>query len=257
MLRLRIRAFPPTTAIWFADRAAIPSRLKGLFSYRLSYSQVREEPAGYIKNKATVSPFTTLLIDLASEEDALWGALRKTVRSEIRSAEAKIPHELTWSQTDPERRFYDFLADFCAKRDLWIPSRGLYKTYLDHLSISACHLGDRLYVLHFHLIDRERGRARLLWSARSLEDDVKRVTPKLNKLLHWRDLLYFRNDLRVRTYDWGGISLENQALQGVDDFKRGFGGTLVTEWNVDWHSPLFSPSLHRLRQKLLRRAKLH
>jgi hypothetical protein len=96
-------------------------------------------------------------------------------------------------------------------------------------------------VLHFYLLDRESGRVRLLWSARALQEAETRANiARLNKLLHWEDLLYFRNELKMLTFDWGGIALTNDALRGVDDFKRRFGGTLVTEWNVDWRSRLYA-----------------
>jgi hypothetical protein len=44
----------------------------------------------------------------------------------------------------------------------------------------------------------------------------------------------------MRTYDWGGVALTDDSLKGVDDFKRSFGGNLVTEWDVTWHSPFYA-----------------
>jgi hypothetical protein len=98
---------------------------------------------------------------------------------------------------------------------------------------------------------------RLLWSARALDGEATAYTARLNKLLHWEDLLYFKNELKMRTFDWGGVALTDEALRGVDEFKQGFGGLVVTEWNVIWRSPLYSSLYSRMKQSFLRRSKAH
>jgi hypothetical protein len=46
----------------------------------------------------------------------------------------------------------------------------------------------------------------------------ERAVSNLNKLLHWQDLLRFKDE-GVATYDWGGITPGDPAMRGVDGFK--------------------------------------
>src|SRR2546428_2501796 len=254
MVEIRVRSFPRVNTTWFAERAAVPSRAERLVSYQILFNQIQEKPSAEIEKRATVSPFTTLLIDLTSSEDALWESLRKRTRSYVKAA-ANLPHELAWFHADPDLRFFEFLTNFCAQKNVWIPSRSSYTRHIDSGVISSCVVDGEINVLHFYLVDRERARVRLLWSARALDGDATAYTARLNKLLHWEDLLYFKNELSMRTFDWGGVALTNEALSGVDEFKRGFGGLVVTEWNVIWRSPLYSSLYSSMKQSILRRSK--
>jgi lipid II:glycine glycyltransferase (peptidoglycan interpeptide bridge formation enzyme) len=255
MLEIRVRSFPRTKVVWFAEKAVPPSRLERLASYQLLFHQVQERPSEEVEKDATVSAFTTLLIDLTSNEDLLWKSLRKSTRQEIKAAAATLPHEMEFTHTDPDSRFFDFFAHFCTQKNLPVPSKSSFERQLHNGIMSCCHLEGQIDVLHFHLLDRECRRARLLWSARALDSNVRNRTVRLNKLLHWKELLYFKNELGMLTYDWGGVALTNEALRGVDEFKRGFGGTLVTEWDVAWRSPLYSPLPTRIKQAVLRRIR--
>jgi hypothetical protein len=237
MLEICVRSFPRTRVIWFAERAILPSLLEGLALHQLLYHQVQEKPTNEVEKGATVSAFTTLLIDLTSSEDLLWNSVHKSTRQEIKFGATRLPHDVQWFDADPDFRLYDFMAGFCAQKKLWLPPKWLYVKYIAKSIVSCCYAGGKVKVLHFYLLDGENRRVRLLWSARALEgSETKANIARLNKLLHWEDLLYFRNELKMLTLDWGGIALTNNALRGVDDFKRRFGGTLVTEWNVDWRS---------------------
>ena len=255
MIEIRVRSFPRTKVVWFAKKAVPPSRLERLASYQLLFHQVQEKPSEEIEKNAIVSAFTTLLIDLTSNEDLLWKSLRKSTRQEIKAATATLPHEIEFFHTDPDSRCFDFLAHFCAQKSLPVPNRSSFEKQLHNGVMSCCHLNGEIDVLHFHLLDSKCSRARLLWSARALECQARKRTVRLNKLLHWKELLYFKNELRMLTYDWGGVALSDEALRGVDDFKRGFGGTLVTEWNVSWRSPVYSPLHARIKQSVLRRIR--
>jgi lipid II:glycine glycyltransferase (peptidoglycan interpeptide bridge formation enzyme) len=253
MLEIRVRSFPRTKVVWFAEKVVRPSRLERLASYQLLFHQVQEKPSEELEKHATISAFTTLLIDLSLNEDVLWKSLRKSTRGDIKAAAASLPHEIEFFHTDPDSHCFDFLTHFCSQKSLPVPNRSSFKKQLHSGIISCCHLDGEIDVLHFHLLDRECSRARLLWSARALEDKARNRTIRLNKLLHWNELLYFKNQLRMLTYDWGGVALTDEALRGVDEFKKGFGGTLVTEWNVSWRSPWYSPLHTRIKQSVLRR----
>jgi hypothetical protein len=256
MLTVKIRRFPRTTVSWFAERAALPSFLERCITYEISFVQTQERPTSEVERSATVSAFTTLVVDLDSDEETLWNEVRGRTRSYIRSAEANVPHRIAWHRHDPDDRFYDFLSTFCAKQGLWIPSRSLYRAYLRHGVVSECSTERGIVAAHYYVVDPNSRRVRLLWSARTLDEAATVVAAKLNKLLHWKDILYFRNEFEMHTYDWGGIALDDPALKGIDSFKRGFGGTIVTEWNVNWRSRLNPAFIHDFRQEFFRRTWL-
>jgi hypothetical protein len=240
MLEIRVRTFPQARAIWFADRAVLPSGLERLAPHQLLYRQVHEKPSEEVEKSANVSEFTTLLSDLSSSENDLWRSIQKGTRQDIRYGTTRLNSELQWLTADDDFRIYEFLAGFYAQKQLWMPERALYAKYIANGIISCGLIGGEMKVCHFYLLDREIRRVRLLWSARSVhESESGADVARLNKMLHWEDLIYFRNELKMLTFDWGGISLISDALQGVDAFKRRFGGTLVMEWDVDWRSRMY------------------
>jgi hypothetical protein len=241
MLEIRVRTFPRARAIWFAERAVLPPRLGRLTSHALLYRQVREKPIEEVERNAKVSPFTTLLTDLRLSEERLWASIHKSTRQDITFGATRLRHDCQWLDGDPDFRLYSFIERFYSQKELWMPGRSLYIQYIANGIVSCCLVNSEIKVLHFYLLDREIRRARLLWSARALHrSGAGADIARLNKMLHWEDILYFRNELKMVTFDWGGIALTNDALKGVDDFKRRFGGTLVTEWNVDWRSRMYS-----------------
>jgi hypothetical protein len=252
MLSVSIRSFPRSRNVWFAERATAPSPLQRLAASQFSFTQVKEKPLAGLAGRATVSPFRTLLSDLSSHEDLLWAQIHKRTREYIKSAAADPTYEIQWFAADPDFRFYDLIAAFCAHKDLWVPSRNYYRRYIDNGTISCGFVDGALAIVHVHLLDPEIGRVRLLWSARALgrADVSARNSARLNKLLHWEDLRHFRNVLKLKIYDWGGVALTDEALTGVDRFKQSFGGTLVTEWNVTWRSPAYVRLARVLRSLL-------
>lgn len=250
MLSVSVGSFPRRSRnIWFAERVTAPSQLQRLAAAQFSFTQAKEKPPPGIARGATVSPFRTLLTDLSSDEDLLWTQIHRRTREYIKSAAADPAYEIQWFAADPDFRFYDLIADFCAGKDLWVPPRNYYRSYVANGIISCGFVDRALAIVHVHLLDPEVGRVRLLWSARALgrADASERDISRLNKLLHWEDLRHFRNVLKLKTYDWGGVALTDEALSGVDRFKQSFGGTLVNEWNAAWRSPAYDRIARVLR----------
>jgi hypothetical protein len=250
MLSLPLRSFPQSRAIWFAERARMPTLLERATYSDLSFIQAKEKPSVGLFRRASVLPFRTLLSDLSSTEDALWERLQRRTREYIKSAAADPVYATECHTTDPDLRFYKVIAAFCASKGLWVPPRKYYRKHVDHGLISCGLVDGKLDVVHVHLLDPAIGRARLLWSARTLGEPSQsdKKSANVNKLLHWEDLRYLRNVLKMRTYDWGGVAPTDEALSGVDRFKQSFGGSLVTEWNVTWRSPGYRRSANVLRR---------
>lgn len=238
MLRYRKRRMR-FEELWFDDRPdAEPVDIR-------IHNQMPQPPSGL-----RVEEKRTILIDLARDEDELFGAIKKDSRNEIRRAIKDGVHcqLLDAGSSAVRMMFYDFYDDFVRDRKL---------NPLDRVRLDVMAANDRLVlteardaqggrcVVHAYL--RHAARARLLFSV----SDLPRVTHKAqrnligraNRLLHWEDMQQFRRK-GVRFYDFGGwyAGEENQELLRINRFKEEFGGETVIEYNairgVSWRGKL-------------------
>ena len=70
-------------------------------------------------------------------------------------------------------------------------------------------------------------RARLLYSAshfRSYDKNYRALIGRANRFLHWEDMVHLKK-YGMSIYDMGGI-----GANSIAGFKKGFGGTEVTEY---------------------------
>lgn len=106
----------------------------------------------------------------------------------------------------PERQIKDFINNhvlyFCAAL-----YKGEIKIY--HLYV----VGNREVQLQFSFSDYRN----------SDESSMKQFIGRLNKRMHFEDMLYFKK-LGIYRYNWGGISHVDKSLKGIDEFKLSFGG---------------------------------
>lgn len=173
-----------------------------------------------------VQPRRTLLMDLATEPDALLAAMRRKTRQYIRKAErAGVVVEPT---EDLER--FDRILRIVGERDRF-PVHSV--AYYERLRSA---LGDRLHVLMARVGSDDAGALMLArmgdrawelyggWGGTHAEE-------RPFYLLKWSAMLRMRQ-LGVRRYDMWGLSDrpgEDDPLSGVENFKLGFGGEVV-EW---------------------------
>jgi lipid II:glycine glycyltransferase (peptidoglycan interpeptide bridge formation enzyme) len=63
------------------------------------------------------------------------------------------------------------------------------------------------------------------------EVSYRNMIGRANRLLHWEDILYFK-DQGYEIYDLGGVTLNqsNKEGQAIARFKECFGGSLVKEY---------------------------
>jgi hypothetical protein len=196
------------------------------------------------KRTAPSTEFRTLHVDLTRDEDALFAELRNNTRNEVRRAEHKDGIVATFSQA-PSRQeliafggFYDSFAD--AKN---LPRCNMAKivAHADHGTLwltSAANPDGDVVCYHAYIVDSPR--CRLLYSAshfRASADPASRgLIGRANRYLHWRDIVLFKQH-RFFVYDFGGLSAneDDPSLKNINDFKRGFGGKEVVEFN--WLAP--------------------
>jgi hypothetical protein len=183
--------------------------------------------------------FHSLHIDLRRTPDEIMAGLGKNNRYKIRRAKDRdgLTVEAHDHPDDGEIR------DFTAYYDVFARQKGLASC--NPVKLSALRAQGALALtaargesgepLARHAYVVTPTRARLLYSAshyRDISDSKDRnQVGRANRLLHWRDILHFK-ERGLALYDLGGLSGPPGAPPGpIDDFKLGFGGTRVVEYN--------------------------
>lgn len=195
----------------------------------------------------------TLLTDLTQPEEAIFKTLSRQNRQIIRQALQKQDHLTRNPRPDraTTREFHDFYRQFALSKRL----PAIHLSYLEdiagsgHLDFSQAidRQSGEVLVWHAHLVFP--GRVRLHWSASHFrhpgKSDRRNEIAKANRLLHWCDLMRFR-EAAVPIYDWGGWYAGDQDEQRlrINRFKQEFGGSPSREWNgeiaLTWRGRLFS-----------------
>lgn len=179
----------------------------------------------------------TLVNDLLLSEDELLGKVKKNCKYEIKRAEKEgvITNIYTKkAEYDADNIVFKFKQVY----NKMFKSKGLKNTFNEPLVLeaicskqlivttNALKVNPECVVYHAYLVDGES--AVLMYSASPLWDDGDKDKAnkigRLNKNLHWQDMLWFKEKGYVR-YEWGGISgLGNPS--GIDRFKSEFGGDI-------------------------------
>ena len=197
-----------------------------------------------LRQSATPPPksvaFHTLHLDLTQSEDALEAGLSKSNRYKIRRAANRDGVTCTHvdAPTDDDiAAFVSFYEAFAAAKGVEQATAERLSAFRDRggLALSAATGEDgQVLCRHSYLMDGHR--AWLLHSAShrlTMADSGERnLIGRANRLLHWRDILHFR-DIGLRVFDFGGFGGESASaeVQRIDEFKLSFGGRHVTEYD--------------------------
>jgi hypothetical protein len=217
------------TQKWFARRATSRDALR--FVAYLQFQGNR--PLGPFVRRS----FSTVLIDLGREPDAIMADMQKNVRYKIRRAEND---DLSWEAGVDEREFLGFHEAFAKDKGIEGVELSRIRSLGSALHITRVRRNGQVLVQHAYLVDGEEGRSRQLFSATGrFENTDSALIGRANRWCHWKDMLYFK-DLGVTTFDLGGIKPDthDRTIEGINEFKQGFGGKLVCEDH--WLSPLYA-----------------
>lgn len=174
--------------------------------------------------------FITLLLDLEQDETQLLNTFGKSNRYKINRAETKDGGvsqfmDAPASNVEP---FCDFFNEFARARGLAPAHREwLHEAAANgNLVLTRAEQQQEIQVWHAYFVSGDR--ARLLHSAshfRAQDKDLQAAIGRLNRWLHWRDMLDFKHR-GYRIYDFGGIFSQDASgtVQGVNRFKSEFGG---------------------------------
>jgi lipid II:glycine glycyltransferase (peptidoglycan interpeptide bridge formation enzyme) len=192
------------------------------------FCAAREVPFGECR---FIEKYTTSVIDLGKAEKDLLAAIHPTFRYDIRSAERQ---GVTVQQLD--RPTAADCESMLQEYDRFARSRKL--TPLNGRFLRAACLAGRLCITkassnkqtvttHVYLFDATQ--ASLLASFHDPDFSNDKLRSESNKLLHWKDILFFKSRGLVH-YDLGGLNPEK--LPGVSKFKESFGGALVNNYRL-------------------------
>jgi hypothetical protein len=184
----------------------------------------------------------TLCIDLTRNEDDLFAGVEKGTRYEIRRARDR-DHV---SCRVFVGRDYGLISDFCDFYDQFARLKDREAIFRPRLTQMAnaerlgltCAFGGEDNKIVWHAYYLGRARVRLLYSAslfrESKDSEFKNFIGRANRYLHWFDITAFKQ-MGYTTYDFGGIDMSgtNKEVANISDFKRGFGGNIVTEYCED------------------------
>jgi hypothetical protein len=219
----------PYAQKWFARRTSPRDFLGVVINYQYLGPS---SPLFFVKR-----PFVTLHIDLARDPEAILADMQKTVRYKIRRADGE---GLAWHEDVASKDFAAFHEAFARGKGIEGIDMSRIESFGAALALTSVTQGDQVLSQHAHLVDVVEGRARLVYSSSARFAGVDpALVGRANRWCHWKDMLRFK-ELGVRTYDLGGFApdTKNPTLEGINDFKTGFGGTIVTENH--WLSPFYA-----------------
>ena len=218
--------------LWFDNQPAPPARP---VDWILHHQRARPLPG------AKTRCFYTLLIDLSQSQDQLFAQLNENTAYKIRRARDrdKIVCESCAPQ-DPAvmRRFEEMYNAFAGVRGL----RSLDRARLQ--SLAAAGLLDmsvakdshgRALVYHANYCDSYRATQLELPSLyRTFSQSAARnLSGRASRYLTWSDILRYKAQ-GLRYFDFGGWHLgSDPGMLKINDFKRGFGGQIVREYQCE------------------------
>ncbi|NTW70841.1 MAG: hypothetical protein HGA49_01190 [Eubacteriaceae bacterium] len=200
----------------------------------ISYCQTPTEFAVLKKHSRT------FITDLTKSEEALWNNIHKSCQQQIRKAQRE---GISTTMAFSESLTADSIREFVFSHHLFLEEKKLpsskneteYLTLLwesGNLAISKALWGDKILACHVTIYDSEVARG--LFSVSHYRSDPcvnKNMVGRANRLLHYTDMLSFKNH-GGKIYDWGGIS-DREEIRNITDFKSRFGGVEIDTFYVD------------------------
>jgi lipid II:glycine glycyltransferase (peptidoglycan interpeptide bridge formation enzyme) len=173
-----------------------------------------------------VSPSVTSCIDLTLPVDTLLRNMSaKSCRYEIRRAEKLADRlEFRTGGTAVEADYLDLYNKFVEWKGYTKPiSTRRYQRYLQIGEVTVAYLDGVAVAGHLLIADKDASRVRLIFSAsaRFEEGELPERVGPLNRWLHWREMLHYR-EAGFATYDFGGGS----PTSSIGRFKLSFGGAM-------------------------------
>lgn len=190
-------------------------------------------------NKGVLKKQFSLIQDLKLDEKDIWKQFTKTNQNEIRRC---INANIIYKRIDKIETIEDFKIlksfkhtynDMFKKRHMKNKFNTKYIMNLsksNNLLITVGYYSNKPIVFHAYLKDNNNCELMYSTSIISNDGEMKKNIGRINKYLHWKDMLLLKKD-NIMSLDWGGLfSIENP--NGIDKFKMSFGGVPITYYTV-------------------------
>ncbi|QZT36381.1 hypothetical protein K5X82_14110 [Halosquirtibacter xylanolyticus] len=227
MIRINSRKYK--NIYWFKEVLDIKDILG--FTEIYQYQGVCNISSSFFKRKE----FHTLKTDLTLSEDEIFASFRKKVRYEVRRSEKDNFefHQLNNYSIDD---FIDFYNVFAEEKNLLKLNRSSFNGMEDNLHFFYVKDDglDKPMILRVFLVDRSSMVTRFLYEASCPSNEIedRNIHGRSSKFLHWESIKYFKKH-NFNIYDWGGIALKDDPItNGIDNFKRSFGGVQFDELHL-------------------------
>ena len=192
------------------------------------YFQYHEDDLKNIK-----TPFSTNIINLNISNEEIFSKFRKSIKSEIHQA-VKNHHVMTNLYYNPT---VDTVDKFCLYynsiafiKKLAYANKSKLLRLKENILISNAVFDENIVVWHVYIFDTDRIRLLYSCSMQVKETELFRIVSKANKLLHYEDIKS-ANKKEYKIFDFGGISLVDDKVAGIDQFKLGFSKDIETTYH--------------------------
>jgi hypothetical protein len=170
----------------------------------------------------------TLFVNLLENESDIFKNIKKTTKYEINRALDKDQINCSFNYHpniyDIEI-FENFYNKFAKRSGLGKLNINIISRYLlnDKIILTSASFNNKILVYHCYLNVGKM--IRLLKSANNFDEEniSKNIVSRANRLLHWKDILEFKEQ-NFNIYDFGGIYLgkRNKKLISITEFKLNF-----------------------------------
>ncbi|HEY8397044.1 MAG TPA: hypothetical protein VIK80_03825 [Flavihumibacter sp.] len=166
----------------------------------------------------------TVELDLTQTPEKIYEGFNSTVRNSVRKAATEGVH--CYFDNDIAK-FVAFYNEFAVQKGLSTETEENIAGFGDAFRISYAELNGEILAVHTYVYDAEQKIVRQMHSASKRFDENfdRNMIGRANRLLHYRDMLTFKEE-GIETYDFGGYEIvnSNQVIDSLLQFKLGFGG---------------------------------
>jgi lipid II:glycine glycyltransferase (peptidoglycan interpeptide bridge formation enzyme) len=196
--------------------------------------------------------FYSKSINLKDPLDTVFNNFKSNTRNEIRKAErigvkASIEKDV--------KKFVRFFNCFAESKNRRKTNLNYLAQFGEELVITKTYIKDNSPIsMHAYIINKDKKTCILFMSAsifRNLNKEQQKIVGYANRLLHYKDIEYFKN-CQLEVYDLGGYKInakENSEQFYINRFKDQFGGVLIEYSNYTSSFLILSLKFYKIIRK--------
>lgn len=178
-------------------------------------------------------PTYTIEINLKESYESIIQQFSNNIKKEIKKG---IKYDIQCNQENNIELFLPLYNEFAEAKKIYPIKKKTIEAFGEHFQTTFAFYNEQIIVAHSYIVDENEGIARLYQScSKRLENGInKEIIGIANKMLTVQDIFYFKKK-GLDFYDLGGIAPEskNKDLQGINHFKKQFGGKETSYINID------------------------